>query len=449
MQIKCLKNEGLAREYEVVLPAANAVKNAEETLTKVAETYEMAGFRAGKVPLNIVRKRVYADILGEEIQKESRRALEELLKKEEIIPAPTPNVELRTFDEKSDMQLHIAMEIFPEVPQVAWDELTVENLKIKLGDNDLKEAHNDILKNFRNYNKVSDDNYAAALNDAVLINFVGTCEEKEFEGGSGNDVRLVLGSQTFLPGFEDQLVGVTAGETRQVNIDIPANYPAPEIAGKPANFKVTVVEILQPEDVGEINDEFAQKLGLESLEQLNKMILDKVMMDFQSIARLRMKKMLFDQVDAKYRFDVPTGMISIDFDAMWKDVEAQYQRDAKMFGEKTLEEVKAEYQQIAARRVRVGIILAHIARENKVTISEEDCKQAIMMEAMRRPGQEQMIFDFYKKPENVERLKGPILEEKAVDFILTKVKLTDIEVTSKEFFEKYAKDLNTASLGAA
>ncbi len=447
MEIKCLKNEQLLREYEVTMSSADAVKEAESNLTKMAETYEMAGFRPGKVPLNIVRKRVYPDLLGDAIKKEANRALEEVIKQEKIMPAPTPMVELQAFDEKGSMVVHIKMEIFPDVPEVAWENITVDNLQINLGDDDLKEAHKDILKNFRNYDKAAAE-YAAQLNDAVLIDFVGKCDEKEFEGGSGKDVRLVLGSQTFVPGFEEQLVGAKAGESRQVNVTIPENYPAAHIAGKAASFAVTVQEVLLPEDVNDIDDEFAKKLGLQDLEQLNKMILDKVSMDFQSLARLRMKKMLFDQVDEHYRFNVPESMIKIDFDAMWREVEAQYKRDTKMFGDKSLDEVKSEYQQIAARRVRVGIILANVARQNQLTITDEDCKQAIMLEAMRRPGQEQMVFDFYKKEENIERLKGPILEEKAVDFILTKVKTNDISITSKEFFANYAKDLNGGAAAA-
>jgi len=442
MEIKNLKNEKLYREYEVVLPSADAVKKAEEDLTKAAETYEMAGFRPGKVPLNIVRKRLYADILSEAIKEQANMALTEVLRKENVIPAPTPTVELRQFDEKGSMTVHISMEVFPEVPTIDWKKIEIEQLQIDLGEQDLREAHNDILKNFRNYNKPENEDYAAATNDAVVIDFVGTCEEKEFEGGSANGVRLVLGSQTFIPGFEEQLVGVKAGEEKQINVTIPDNYPATEIAGKQATFAVKVNEVLQPEDVGEINDEFAQKLGLKDLEQLNSMILDKVKMDFQSIARLRMKKMLFDQVDNSYRFDVPESMIKVDFDAMWREIEAQYNKDASVFNGKTMDELREEYRQVAARRVRVGIILANVARQNEISITDDDCKQAVLMEAMRRPGQEQMVFDFYKKPENLERLKGPILEEKAVDFILTQVQTKDVQVTSKEFFEKYAKDLN-------
>ncbi len=281
-----------------------------------------------------------------------------------------------------------------------------------------------------------------------MIDFVGKVDDKEFEGGKGEGIRLELGSNQFIPGFEDQLVGGKAGSQIKVRVTFPKNYANKDLANKPAIFDVKVTEVLKPSSVEALNDEFAKKLGVESMDKLNEMIRQKIEADFNGLARLRMKKVLFDKIDSQYVFDIPQGMFKIDFDSMWNEVQAQRKTNPEMFKGKTDADMRKEYEAIAKRRVRLGIILAETARENKIEVSEKDLQQAIYAEAMMRPGQEKIVLDFYSKADNLERLKGPILEEKAVDFILTKIKRNESEITSKDFFEKYADDFKVGNEAA-
>jgi trigger factor len=359
-------------------------------------------------------------------------------------------VEVKNFEENGDqagLTFTVKVEKFPEVPVVNWDDLELETFKIKIVDEDLTRAHEDILKNFKNF-APSTSATPAKKGDAVMIDFVGKVNDKEFEGGKGEGIRLELGSNHFVPGFEDQLVGAKAGSHIKVRVTFPKNYSNHDLAGKPAIFDVKVNEVLKPQSVEALNDDFAKKLGVESMDKLNDMIRQKIEADFNGLARLRMKKVLFDKIDSKYRFDIPPGMFKIDFDSMWAEIQTQKKTHPEMFRGKNDVEMRKEYEEIAKRRVRLGIILAETAKENSIEVDDKDIQQAIYSEAMLRPGQEKIVLDFYSKPDNLERLKGPILEEKAVDYILTKVKRQETEITSKDFFEKYSDDFKVGGEAA-
>lgn len=441
MEVKELKSEGLHRELEIVIPAENILKKVDEQLEERQKDFKMPGFREGKAPLDMLRKKFGPEILTKIIEREVDETLKKVFEERKMRPALQPVVEVKSFDDKKDLKFTVKVEILPPVPTVNWDKIEIDTFSIKITEEDLKRAHGDILQNFKNFSDAPAA-HAAKKGDAVMIDFVGTINGTEFDGGKGEGVRLELGSNQFIPGFEEQLIGAKSGSKVSVRVVFPKNYNNEKVAGKPAVFEVTVTKVLQPQDVQELNDEFAKKLGVESMEKLNEMIRQKIEADFNGIARLRMKKVLFDQIDEANKFEVPAGMLKIDFDVMWNEIKAQKQANPAMFKGKKEDEMKKEYEEIAKRRVRLGIILAETARDNSIDVSESDLQQAVYAEAMMRPGQEKMVLDFYKSPENLERLKGPILEEKAVDFILTKVKKKEIEITSKEFFEKYSNDFN-------
>jgi len=441
MDVKVLNNNNLEWEFEVSVPAQDVLRNVEETLLEKQKEIKIPGFRDGKAPIAMVKKKVGAEVLTSEIEKHVDNTLRALFDERDIRPAMQPQVEITNFDEKGTLTFTVKVEQFPSVPEVDWSQIELENLIINVGEEDMKKAHNDIIKNFKNFSPAS-DNYSAKKGDAVIIDFVGKVNDKEFDGGKGESIRLELGSKQFIPGFEDQLVGAKKGAHIKVRVAFPKNYTNKDLAGKPAVFDVTIKEILQPEGIEGLNDEFAKQLGVESLDALNELIKHKIQSDFSGIARLRLKKMLFDQVDSVYKFEIPKSMFQLDFDAMWADLKAQKEANPQAFKGKTEADLRAEYTEIAKRRVRLGILLADIARQNNIEITQDDLNQAILNEAMMRPGQEKIVLDFYSKEENLERLKGPILEEKAVDFILKSVKQKDVEITSQEFFEKYAEDLN-------
>ena len=444
VKIEEIKNEGLLQEFKVSCPAEPVTEKTDNELKEKQKTFKMAGFREGKVPLNIVRKRIGSEVMAKVIEKEVDERLKVIFEEKSIRPALQPNVEIKAFDPKAELEFTVKVEIFPDVPSVDWDKVELETLKITTTDEDLKKAHDDIVKNFKNFNDAADD-VKAKKGDTVIIDFVGTVDEKEFEGGTGSEIRLELGSGQFIPGFEDQLIDTKKGDKVEVKVTFPENYGSKDLAGKDAVFATEVKKVMTPEDVSDIDDEFAKKLGVESLEKLNELIQQKIEADFQGLSRLRTKKILFDKIDSEYKFPIPDGMLRLDFKAMWNEIKTQKEKNPEQFKDKTDADLEIEYKEIAARRVRLGILLAETAKENNIDVSDEDLQKAIQVEAMQRPGQEQLVVDFYKKRENLERLKGPLLEEKAVDFILTKVKTKDKEVTSKDFFDNYAKDLEAAA----
>jgi len=445
MKVTELKNEGLVREYEIAIPATGILERVDAEIAEQKKDFKMAGYRDGKVPDAMVRKKIGPEIMAKEIEKEVDDTLKELFEEKNIRPALQPFVEVKKFEEKGDLTFSVKIEIFPPVPELNLSVLEIETLKIKITDEDLTKAHEDIIKNFKNFNDAP-ASYAAKKGDAVIIDFVGTINDKEFDGGKGEGIRLELGSGQFIPGFEDQLIGAKESAHLKVRLAFPKTYGNRELAGKPALFDVTVKKVMKPEGVETINDDFAKKLGLEDMVQLNDMIRQKIEADFNGLCRLRTKKILFDKIDSAYRFEIPPGMLKIDFDTMWNEYRAQKEANPHASKGKTDEEIRKEYMDIAKRRVRLGILLAEIARQNNIEVNDSDLQQAVYAEAMLRPGQEKIVLDYYSKRENMEKLRGPILEEKAVDYILDKIKKQEIEITSKEFFEKYADDFNPANM---
>jgi trigger factor len=434
--------EGAEDELKVVVhlavPGEAIAEVAEAKIEEESKTFKMAGFREGAVPKNLVRKRIGVDILSKEIERGVDESLKEFFEHKGWSPAAQPHVNVEAFSDKSYLVYTLTAELLPPVPEVNWEEIKVKVLKIKISDEDIKKAHEDIIKNFKNFVE-AEEGYAAQKGDSVVINFKGSIDGEEFEGGSGEEVRLEIGSGTFVPGFEEQLIGARKGDKKIVEVTFPENYPAPNLANKKAQFDVEVLEVLKPEGFEVIDDEFAKKLGVESLEQLNELIKGKLEADYEAVLRMSMKKSLFDQIDEKYKFNVPQKMLDADFEIMWREISAQARQNPELFDNKPLSEIEKTYRDIAARRVRLGIILADLAKKRGIEVEEADLQQAVVAEAMQRPGQEKMVFDFYKNPENLERLKGPLLEEKAVDLILEMVTKEEEEITSDKFMSDYAE----------
>lgn len=442
MATRVLEESGLKRKYEFKVPAPELLQSVESMLEEEGKTLKMPGFREGKVPKEIVRKKIGAEVLSKVIEKTVDAKLKEYFESNKIRPAMQPYVEVVAFDDKTHLTFTVEFETFPKVPQINWDALEnkqIELLKIEITEDDLKRAYEDIKKNYKNFEPAESD-YVAKRGDSVLIDCVGTVDGNEFEGGRGQGIRLELGSNQFVLGFEDQLIGSKAGDEKQVNVTFPADYTNKPLANKAAVFEVKVLEVLKPEAVDSLDDEFAKKLGLESMEMLNEIIKQKILADFGNLAHLRTKRLIFDALEEIYQFDVPESMFKLDFDMMWAEVKKQLDQDPKAF-DKPIEELEEEYRKIAKRRVRLGILLAELARENNITVDESDIEKAIIDEAKRHPGQEKLVVDFYSNKDNTERLKGPILEDKAVQHILTKIKTVEKTVTSQDFFEVYAKDL--------
>jgi trigger factor len=353
-------------------------------------------------------------------------------------------VEIKAFSEKEELVFTAKVEYIEKVPAVDWSKISLEVIAVDVMEEDMDRALSEIKDKFKMY-KDADAKHAAKKGDAVLVDFHGKIADKDFDGNKGHDVRIELGNNQFIPGFEEQLIGAKAGANIAVRVTFPKNYNDSKVAGKAAVFDVKVKKVMLPETVQEINDDFAKELGLENKEKLLEMIRDKISSDLNGLARLHVKKALFDKIDEVYKFEVPAGMVQLDFQGMWNELEVRKKAEPASFKGRTEADLRAEYMEIAKRRVRLGVILAELAKENDIEVTEADLRQAMFAEAMMRPGQESMILDFYSKPENLDRLKGPILEEKAVDYVLSQIQKIDVAITSKEFFEKYAPALNVPS----
>ncbi len=433
-------NEKLMRKFQGRMSADSIAHKANDAIKERAKTFEMAGFRKGRVPETIVRKHIGQQVIQETIEREIDALIKGFLEKNNIKLAGRPSVEINDFDDKKELVFTVSIEVLPEVPSVSLDNLAIMLYNVLPSDDDLKNAHKEIVKNFNTFSNAGDA--PAKKGDAVMINFVGYVDGEPFDGGKGEDVRLELGSGAFIPGFEEKLIGAKVGAHVKVEVTFPKQYHDKKVAGKLAVFEVDVKEVLNPEKVAEINDEFAQKLGLKSVEELNDMLLGKLEADFGALARLLAKRKLFEDLDKEYSMEVPESMLKLDFDTMWSEVKRQLQSNPEMFGNKNESEVKKEYEQIAKRRVKTGIILMELARANDIEIDDKDYQQAIIAEAMQKPGQEKLVMEFYQDKRNLDKLTGPLLEEKVIDFILKKAKVTTEQISSAEFFEKYAAELN-------
>lgn len=442
MQVEELLSEGLVLELEITVAGKKLAEDVHKALQDMAKTYKMPGFRDGNVPLSFIEKKEGALLMTKAVEHEIDASLQKIFSERNIRPAAQPVVEVTSFDEEKGLTFHAKIEIFPEVPAVKWDEVELETVSIKVTNQDFNKAYEDILSNLKNFEPAPGSN--ADSGDAVMIDFIGSIDGVPFEGGAGNGVRLELGSNQFIIGFESQLVGAKAGDSKKVAVTFPVDYHKKKLSGKDAVFEVKVNEVLTSKSFDSINDEVAKQLGLENVEKLNEAIKQKIEIDFQEVTRLRTKKMLFDVIDKLYNFDVPPSMKKADFDAMWEDVKRQKSAQPDKFDGKSDEQLQEEYHAISSRRVRLGLILAEIARTEEINVSDAELQYAIALQAMQNPGAAKWIQDYYKKPENIDRLRGPLLEEKVVDFILPKIKTIKKEVTSKDFFEKYAGDINAA-----
>ncbi len=336
---------------------------------------------------------------------------------------------------KSDLEFTIKVDLMPDFDLADVSTIEVEKLVADVTDTDVDEAVQRVAEQSRTYSPRGEGEAAENL-DAVVIDFVGRTDGEEFQGGKGEDFNLVLGSGQFIPGFEDQLVGAKAGEERDVNVTFPADYPEPKLAGKEAVFSVKVKEVKQP-DALVVDDELAKRMGLESLGILKDRVREQLKTDFARASRLHLKRRILDALDRTHAFSLPPTMVEAEFDAIWKQVEAELQREGKTAADegKTDDELKKEYHDIAERRVRLGLVLARLGEQNGITVAPEEMQRAITARARQFPGQEQQVFNFYAQNAQAQaEIRAPLFEEKVVDFIAELAKVTERKVNRETLF---------------
>ena len=425
----------LAQTLKIKIPFQTFSDKMNARLTGIQKDAKIQGFRPGKAPLEMIRQKyenavkgeVLDDLVNEEVTKE--------LKAKELRPAMQPKVTMDKFEDGKEIAVTVEFEALPKIKVTAFDKIKLDRMNAMAGDKEVQESLDRLAATKKTTEPITEKR-PTKKGDVVVIDFVGSINGKEFQGGSGKGYYLDLGSNTFIPGFEDQLVGKNVGDTVDVNVTFPENYHAKELAGQKALFKTDIKE-LRAWKGPEINDEFAKQFGLDDLAKLKEAIKNELNKEYARVARMHAKRALLDALAEEYDFEVPEGMVDAEFKGIW----AQYEQ-AKKAGKldeddkkKSEDALKKEYRAIAERRVRLGLLLAQIADENKVQVSKEDMQNALMAEAHRYPGQEAKVFEYYtKNPQAMEALRAPVFEEKIVDFLLGKVKVTEKAVTVAELY---------------
>lgn len=431
MQITEISASGLKREYKVVINASALESTVNEKLENIRGQVNMPGFRPGKAPAALIKKQYGRALLGEAMEESVNSALQKTLEDNKLRPAMQPKVDIQTFEEGKDFECTIAVEVLPEIVPGDFKQIKLERLVVEPNDAEVDEFLARLSDQQKTYEKADK---AAEKGDQVVIDFSGSVNGVKFDGGTASDYPLVLGSNTFIPGFEDQLTGLKAGEQKAVKVTFPENYGNSDLAGKPADFDCTVKEVRAAGAVT-IDDEFAKRFGLQSLQELKDNIKRDLGSEYKNLARMKMKRSLLDQLSDQHSFDVPPGMVELEFGQIWNEISADKARlEAEMAEEKkTEDELKAEYQKIAERRIRLGLLLSEVGRINNIEVKSEEITRAMIEQARRFPGQERQVMEYFQKnPEAAQSLRAPIFEDKVVDFIVEMASVTDKTVTKEE-----------------
>ncbi len=432
MEITELSAEGLKRQFKIVVPAGDLSAKVDERLAELSQTASMPGFRPGKVPVSLLKKQYGQALYGEALEAAVNASTTKAIEDRGLKPALQPRVDLKELGEGKDVEFEVAIEVLPEIGKLDFSGVELERLKATVPDKDVDEALDRIAKANREQKPV-DPPRPAKKGDAVKLDFVGSVDGVEFPGGTATDYTVELGSNSFIPGFEDQLVGAEVGKPIEVRVTFPAEYGAADLAGKDADFKCTIKEVLEFVDKP-ADDELAKKNNFENLDTMRKAVSDRIGQDYSQISRSLIKRQLLDKLADTHKFEVPEGLVENEFQAIWRRVE-----EAKKAGQKLEddeEKLRKDYRGIAERRVRLGLLLADVGRSNSIEITPEELNQAVMREAMRYPGQERQVLEFYgKNAELKEQLRAPIFEEKTVNFILELAKVTEKSVAPDELLK--------------
>jgi trigger factor len=454
MQVTETLSQGLKREFKVVLPATELEERLNSELSTLKDRVRLNGFRPGKVPVGHLRKvygrSVMADVLQNAVNEANRKIVEDnslKLANEPQVQFPESQEEVeKAMEAKGDLAFTVALEVLPDFELADLSDVAVTKPVAEITDAEINESLERMAKQNRSFETKDGE---AVSGDRVVVDFVGRIDGTEFEGGNGQDIRVELGSNTFIPGFEDQLLGLKAGDTKLVKVTFPVNYMAAHLAGKDAEFDVTVKEVEAPGEL-KIDDEMAKGFGMDSLDKLKEAISDAIRRDFDAQSRRKVKKDLLDALDAKYSFELPPTLVEQEFTAVWSQVMGDMKSNNRTFEDEdtTEDEAKAEYRKIAERRVRLGLVLAQIGEKSDIKISDDEVTQALIERVRQYPGQERQVWEFYQKnPQALAEIRAPLFEEKVVDQILSQVKVNEATVSKDALFSDEDEDGEKAGKG--
>ena len=443
MQVTETAAAGLKREYRVVVPLSELADKVSERLDELKDRVQLKGFRPGKVPAAHLKRLYGKSAMAEVVEAAVREANSKIVTDNNLKLATEPKVVLPTeegaiegvIDGRTDLAYTVEMEIVPPITLADFKTIKIERLTAPVEDSEVDQA----VQTIADQNKPFAAKDGGAENsDRITVSFVGTMDGVPFDGGSGDDVPIVLGSGQFIPGFEEQLIGAKAGESRTVNVKFPENYQAAAVAGKEASFAVTVKSVEAPGPVT-LDDDFAKTLGLELLAKLKEMVRERIQSEHASASRQKVKRTLLDQLDAKHKFDPPPTLVEQEFESVWSTVENDLKQQNRTFADEgtTEEKAREEYRAIAERRVRLGLVIAEIGEKNDIKVSEDQLTQAVIAQARMMPGQEQKVWEYYRSnPGALAALRAPIFEDKVVDFLLELADVTDKQVSREELFKE-------------
>jgi trigger factor len=433
--------EGLRRQLKVVIGAEELEQRLSARLDELKGRARIKGFRPGRVPKEHLRKVYGRSVMAEVVQQAVAETSREALSQREERPAFQPTVALpedeaeidKIFAGTSDLAFTLSFEVLPKFELMDFSKIALDKPVAAVTEADIDKS----IERVRAANlRYTPKDGAAETGDRLLIDFTGSIDDKPFEGGSTEDAPIILGGGNFIPGFEEGLAGARAGEEREVEATFPENYPEASLAGKAARFAVKVKEVGAPE-TPPLDDEFAKSLGLESVTKLRETIKQRLEQDRASASRLKLKRALLDALNEGHSFDLPPTLVDNEFQAIWQQVTADLERSKRSFEDEgtTEEKARADYRDIAARRVRLGLILSEVGARNPINVSDEEVSRALLERVRQFPGQERKVYDYYRSnPQLLAELRAPIFEDKAVDFILELAKVTDTKVSPEELY---------------
>ena len=445
MQVTETTNDGLRREFRVVVPATDLESRVHERLTKLKDQVRINGFRPGKVPVAHLKKVYGRAVMAETIDQVVRETNGQIVTDHGLKLAMEPRTTLpedkdeveNVINGKADLAYTLAVEVVPKIEIADFKSLELEKPVADVADTDVDAALQKLAEENRAY-KARSEGGRAESGDRVMVSFTGAINGVPFEGGSGEDVPLTIGSNTFIPGFEDQLIGIGTGETRTVNVMFPANYAAQHLAGQAAAFEVTAKAVEAPQPAA-VDQALATALGAESIEKLRTAVHDRIAQDHAMASRQKLKRVLLDRLDALHEFAAPPTLIEQEFTNVWEAVVADLKGQNRTFEDEgtTEEKARAEYRDIADRRVRLGLVLAEVGDKNNIKVTDEEVSRGVVERARQYPGREREVWDYYQKnPGALASVRAPIYEEKVVDFILELAKVSERKVTKDELFKE-------------
>jgi len=444
MQVTETRNEGLTREFTVRIEAKDIDEKVDHRLAEVGKGLNIPGFRPGKAPLSLLQKRYGKAVKGEILEAAVQDSSAQAIAERGLTPAMRPKIEITSYEDGEDLEYTMQVELMPEFEPAEFSEIELERITIKVSDEEVDDALAKIAKENRMAEPVAKPR-KAKLGDVAVIDFVGRTEGTEFPGGAGKEVHLELGSGRFIPGFEEQIVGAQPGEQRTAKVTFPEDYNVPDLAGKEAEFEITVRELREYME-SSVDDALATTLGFEDLSKMRAAVRENLEHEYGAMSRTGLKRRLLDRLAELHDFEVPAGMVDVEFEAVWQQFEQareQGQIDEDDVG-KSDDDLRSDYRAIAERRVRLRLLLSETGRRNNIEVTPDEINRAIMAEAQRYPGRQREVVEYYQNhPEALAQIRAPLFENKVTDFVLEIAKVKERSGTIEDLLQIDREDSNS------